>query len=137
MKKVVVILMAVMLVLVGCSSKTPQHQSKSSDVIVKIENKESFVLYIGSTECAACQLFAPVYTEFAEAQGDSVYSLEVITETGKRKDDFEKLQTDYIGRLEVTPTILFIKDGVVVEKTQGALKLSELENTAKRFGFIK
>lgn len=133
MKKYISILLIMLVVLVGCGSKVDTLIT-SNDALEKIENKDSFIFYVGSKDCPACQKFSPTYEEVAQDFPDSLYSIELSKE--KNSEDFIKLE-ESIGKITVTPTVVVIKDGVVVDKKQGALKYSELENFLERYEIAK
>ena len=48
----------------------------------------------------------------------------------------KKLQKDYTGMLEVTPTIYAFKDGVLVDKVTGLQTYSQLERMLDRNAII-
>lgn len=127
MKKLFIVIVVSLLVLAGCSTTSVDHEVKTSAILEKIENEDSFILYIGSKTCEACKQFAPVYQEVAAEYPEYMYSVEITNAMANDKTDFELLQENVIGVVTQTPSIYVIKDGVVVNKSVGVLKYSQLE----------
>lgn len=136
MKKLVIGLLVSMLVLVACSGGKSYEVSTQS-IVERIENKESFILYIGSNDCGACQQFAPTFEEVHNDYPDTLYSIEYTSAMAKDKVDFEALEENHIQKVTATPSLYVIKDGVVVEKRVAVLKYSELETLIERFELNK
>lgn len=134
MKKLITVLMVVMFVLVGCSGAKSSTLITSDDAIAKLDNKDSFIFYVGSKDCPACQQFSPTFDEVAEDFPDLLYSVELTKEAGT--DSFSKLE-ESIGQVTATPTIFVIKDGVVVDKRVSILKYSDLQTFLERFEIVK
>lgn len=136
MKKLVIGLLAALLVLVACGS-TKAYEVSTENVVERIENKESFILYIGSKDCSACQQFAPTFEEVYNDYPDTLYSIEYTSAIAKDKETFEALEENHIQKVTGTPSVYVIKEGVVVEKRVGVLKYSELETLIERFELNK
>lgn len=134
MKKAITVLMVLMLVLVGCGGSKSSTLITSTDALAKIDNKDSFIFYVGSKDCSACQQFAPTFEEVAQDYPDLLFSVELTKEA--KTEDFEKLQ-ELIGTVTATPTIFVIKDGVVVDKKVSILKYSDLQSFLERFEIEK
>lgn len=136
MKKVVIGFLVSLLILVGCSSGKVYEVSTQS-ILDRVENKESFILYIGSKDCSACQQFSPTFEEVYNDYPDTLYSIEYTSAKAKDKELFESLEENTIGTVTGTPSIYVIQEGVVVEKRTGILKYSELESLINRFELNK
>lgn len=86
----------------------------------KMENGDSFVLYIGRDTCPYCQQHVPNLMEAAQNHGlTELYHVNTIDSNNR---DF--VQTEGIS---VTPTTYFIVDGVVAETLYGFRTTEELE----------
>lgn len=136
MKRLVIVLIVGLLVLVGCSSKAADYEVSPATAIEMIENKESFILYFGSNECSACLQFNPIFKEVLAEYPDTMVKVETLNASANHAEDFEKLQKDYTGMLEVTPTIYAFKDGVLVDKVTGLQTYSQLERMLDRNAII-
>lgn len=82
------------------------------DVAEKLENKETFILYIGRDTCPYCQQFVPNLMDAAVNQN--------ITEI-YHVDTIDSSNTAFLTKENIssTPTTYFIKDGVVVQVVIG------------------
>ena len=76
MKKVLLVLL-VMLSLVGCSKGTYTEpvEIKYDEFQSKIDNKESFVLFMWQTGCSHCEAFEPTLKEVIKEKDILIYSI--------------------------------------------------------------
>ncbi len=77
------------------------------------------VLDFWATWCGPCRMLSPTVEALAEKYGDK------ITFGSVNVDDEEALAVRY--GISVIPTLLFMKKGVIVQKTVGVKTSSELE----------
>ena len=72
-----------------------------------IDNKESFILYVGSTDCHNCSEFTPKFEEVLDE-----YNIDKakIIEIDKLSDD-DRNEFNKIINVSGTPTVVFIEDG--------------------------
>lgn len=104
MKKILIILL-LSLTLVGCTNKnTKPIEITYKELLVKVENKETFPLLIGAKTCSACQLFEPKLEKVISKYNLKVYYIDI-----EKLGDDDNL--DNIVRFTGTPTLAFIKDG--------------------------
>ena len=85
-----------------------------------IESGKPVVIDFWATWCGPCIKLGPVVEELAEKYGDKVV-------VGKLNID-ENNDIASENRVRNIPTVLFFKDGAVVERSVGLVKLSDLEN---------
>lgn len=138
MKKGIIAIIAAMLLLVACGgSAKKEYEIDTNAVIEKIENKESFILYIGASDCSACQQFSPTFEEASKDYPETMYYVEYNGAQASSKDEFTSLEDNHIGKVTATPSIYVIKDGAVAEKRMGVLRYSELETFVERFELNK
>jgi predicted bacteriocin transport accessory protein len=90
------------------------------DVYDKMEDSESFVVYVGRDTCPYCQQFVPNLMEAAEN-----LDMEMIYHVDSVDDENEMFITD--GGYNYTPTTLIVKDGVIVEVVIGYKTTSEIQ----------
>lgn len=108
MKKIILILLGIML-LTGCSSQLKTYNEISySGLLKKVENKETFILYIGSSECSHCKEFKYTLDEVITEYQVKVSYLNIAGFSDSRYAKLKNLVT-FGGS---TPTVLFIKSGV-------------------------
>lgn len=136
MKKIIISIFAMLLLLTSCGKSQNDFVLKSNQVIDKIENKETFLLYITSETCPACQLYDPVYQEVNEDYPNLLFKLDYIDESENNKEVFDELVKNHIGSIKATPTTFVVIEGEVKESYLGMLKYSELENTLINFKLI-
>ena len=134
MKKVLIILGLLAVLITGCSEKTEakkedkkrteyiENKSENkyfieidtTDYIEKVNNKEKFVIFIGSSQCGACKTFKPIITKFANEQKVTVYFIDLIKTSDEDRNKIYNVQTiDYL------PTLLIFEKGKVVFNEYG------------------
>ncbi len=85
-----------------------------------IESGKPVVIDFWATWCGPCIKLGPIVEELAEKYGDQVT-------VGKLNID-ENNDIASENRVRNIPTVLFFKDGAVVERSVGLVKLSDLES---------
>lgn len=88
-----------------------------------IENNSSLVVDFWAEWCAPCKTIEPTLDSLAETHGDEVFFGKVSVEN--ERDIAVKYDVSSI------PTILFIKDGEVVDRIIGAVPKDEIEEKVK------
>ena len=109
------------------------HEISLDNVIDKIDNEDSFILYIKQTDCEHCKAFTPNFVSVLSENNVEAYTLNI----SNLSDDDNDLYKETFD-VEGTPTVLFFNDGneslirINGEQTKAKIK-SKLEST----GFIK
>ena len=109
MKKIkyLVLFIAIMsITLMGCSKKG-YIEITYNELQTKIQNKETFVLFIGRETCTACSIYKEILNERAnEHKGINIYYIDLDHFT---EEEANKIDTtyDYSG----TPTSFIIENG--------------------------
>lgn len=104
-----------------------------NDVIKKQKNKDTFILYIKSTDCEHCKVFTPRFISVLKENKLKAYALNLANLSEEETKTYQDTFT-----IEGTPTVLFIDKGneslirIEGEQTKDAIK-SKLEAA----GFIK
>lgn len=136
MKKLITIL-TFMIILTGCNGKFRTYDEINYDQYLKlVEEKQDFILYIGSTNCSHCQEFAPTLKKvIKQHQLDIKYI------------DISKLNTKQYAilqnktKVQGTPTIVFFHKGIVDSgsdnKIQGSVSKAEIDKVLKKKGYIE
>lgn len=108
MKKFLKILSVILgvFILCGCSnSGVEEINYKEFDSL--IEDKQSFILYIGSASCSNCTEFGPKFERVIEENNISdVYYIDLDELSDDEKSSFNK-----VVNITGTPTVVFITDG--------------------------
>lgn len=104
-----------------------------SEVTKKINNKDSFILYVKQTDCTHCKAFTPNFASVLKDTKTKAYVLNVTN----LSDDDRKIYDSTINA-DGTPTVFFYTDGeksmITLEGEQGKDKIKSVLKTA---GFVK
>lgn len=107
MKKIVFILTIILIMITGCSNKLETYKKIDYAEFIKMfENKESFILYIGSSECSHCASYTLKLNRVIKTHQVMVYYIDVAKMSESEHNKFEG-KIKYNG----TPTTVFINKG--------------------------
>lgn len=134
MKRILIIGSLLLMILAGCSAKTSDkkemEQVYTTSIMQKMDNKETFFFVVASSTCSACIAYKPVLQEFVANKDFNLLYVEVDTEGSKSEADRAnvlKLFEEYLDdTINLTPTTVFIKDGVLEDYIVGQMKYTEL-----------
>lgn len=133
MKKILVLIVAVFL-LTGCGSTT--YDEISYDELDKmIEEKQDFILFIGSNTCSACANYKITLNNVIEKYGVDVKYIDMA-----KLSDTEESKLVSKFPIKGTPTTVFIKDGEEEDshnRIEGNAKNSKIVEKFKENGYIK
>lgn len=136
MKKIILLITSILIVFTfGCSKKERLIEISANDFLNKIENKESFALYIGNENCSYCKLYKPTLEKALKDYNISIYHLDNSKLTN---EDYNKINP--IINVQSTPTIVFIKDGEeksTLDRIVGQVSYEKTVNKFKKNGIIK
>ena len=135
MKKIVIAILSLMMlfILTGCGSKNTTYQNISYDEYTqKVENNETFLLFLWQTGCSHCEAFEPTLNKVIKANNLEVYGLN-LAEVTEEQYEVVKNKTFMTG----TPTLVYFKDGKNESKLIGEQSESELNSFLKKIGYIK
>ena len=136
MKKILLCLVMMLLVVSGCASKKEVsylYGLSVQDVITKLENDETFIVYLGTTNCSACATFAPIAEKMNENYGTQIYHVELDLE----KNEELKSSLLEIMPVQYTPSINIVIDGEVVDNYEGVLEYMDLKEFISEYGFVE
>lgn len=133
MKKIIVLIASFLLVLGACSSNKTTSEIKAQDVLDKMENKETFVVYLGTTTCSACIAYKPVVKEMMKNYDVTIYSVMLDNESD------EAIKTALLEAMPIqyTPATQLIVDGEVVKSYEGLLEYTELKKMLVEYAFLQ
>lgn len=109
------------------------HDIGLSDVIDKMDNKDSFILYIKQTDCEHCKAFTPDFISVLSQNNIEAYSLNLSNLSEEENNTYSELFD-----VEGTPTVLFFEDGnESLIRIQGEQTKAKIKSKIKSAGFIK
>ena len=107
MKKILILIIAVCsLTLTGCGKNKNLNNISYDELSQKIKNKESFVLYVGSSECSHCAEYKPKLEKAINKYKLDVYYINM-ADLSLAKYNAVLRKVDGRG----TPTTVYIKKG--------------------------
>lgn len=119
----------------GCSKKSNIKEITLKELKQKIENKETFPLFVGNEGCSHCVSYKPILESVANQYDITIYHLD----NSKLKED-EYNEFKRIINISGTPTIAFIEDGEEETTLNRIVGEATYDATVKRFksnGYIK
>lgn len=129
MKKIFMLMIVLLFVLMGCSSKNGEiSYIDINQLNEKIENSDDFVLVLGLDTCTACIAYKPTLEELVNNKNLDIYYLQLKaswSDSAKQEviDYFsDKLNYSIMG----TPTTFFIKDGEIEDDIIGDVPYLEI-----------
>lgn len=130
MKKLTCLLAVVLILLVSGCSKSYLTEINYDEYKKLMEDKETFILEVMSSDCTACKDFRPKLEEVA-----SDYQIDV------KYINIDKLAADQYDELGVssTPTVIFYIDGeeeTTAARIIGSVKRDKIISKFKASGFI-
>ncbi len=135
-KKIIIVIFTGILV-TACFNNKPYIEIKYDKFIEKIENKETFIFYIGSSECKYCVKFEKALKRVVDEYDVDVYYINTAEDkmTVEERKDLNDI-VNYGG----TPTTIFVVEGEVQSKynrINGAVSSEKIIELFKRNGYIK
>lgn len=136
MKKILFIAVITLVSLTGCNSKLKTYEEIDYNTFIdKIENKESFILFIGSSTCQHCDAFKVTIKNIVKKYQIKIYYIDI----HKFDEDQSKKFKTYIN-FSATPTTVFITNGkekTTYNRINGNLNYDKVVEKIKKAGFIK
>ena len=143
MNKKVIVIVSAIVVLVGgvfLYSSLTGNKSKGSLTVIsaeecekKIEQKETFIVFVGKSTCDHCKEYEQNLKEFMKENG--LHMFKVVADSKENSSGtFEKLYTTYFPDLVTVPVTYYIVDGVVVDESVGKRNESQIILWIKRLG---
>ncbi|MBQ1342088.1 MAG: hypothetical protein IIY33_06350 [Erysipelotrichaceae bacterium] len=104
------VLLVLLLVMTGCS-KGKIVEKKAPDIIKMFDNKESFVMYAGTSDCENCKEFKDILGQVLNDYRLTVYYFPA---DDYEDEDVKNLIYNYLYKLQWTPTVYIVENGKVV-----------------------
>ena len=137
MKKVLLVLF-VLLSLTACNKKFSKGEgvtAQADEVLERLENKESFIVYVGYDDCQSCKEFKPILNQLIENYDITIYYLP--TDDKQTEDQLNEIQYNYFYRMYWTPTTYIVEDGEVLAIKEQLIEYEELVEWLKEYGKIE
>ena len=137
MKKVLLVLF-VLLSLTACNKKFSKGEvvtAYADEVLEKLENKESFIVYVGYDDCQSCKEFKPILNQLIENYDITIYYLP--TDDKQTEDQLNEIQYNYFYRMYWTPTTYIVENGEVLAIKEQLIEYEELVEWLKEYGKIE
>lgn len=135
MKKLKVILSIIFAILLSGCSKSYIIDTSINNIEKMVNNKESFVLYIGSKDCHNCTNFTPKIEDVANEYEIKIYYIDTYDISDEDYNRLFKI-VNYNG----TPTLAFITDGEdpgTQTHLVGNVSIDKIKSAFKNNGYIK
>lgn len=137
LKKIMLLMICAICCLTACSSKkiTTYEEINYEEFKQKIENKESFALFVGSHDCTHCDDYKVTLNRLVSEYQIVVYYIDI---ANMKTDEYSEFKTKI--NFSSTPTTVFIKDGAeetVYNRIVGALPYSKVVKKFTKAGYIK
>ena len=120
--------------LTGCGKYTKYTELNFNELQAKLDNKDSFVLVIGSSTCSACAKYEETMKSVIKDNNVEIFYLDLQQLTD---EEYSKIYSKYV--IISTPTTIFIKDGLetsTYDRIIGAASYSDIVSNLKKHGGI-
>jgi len=137
MKKILIVMAFIgsIFLLAGCGGPKTYEEISFGELKQKIENKEDFILFIGSETCSACSAYKITLNKIIENYGLDVKYID-LDKIGEEDYSYVRKLAYFTG----TPATVFIKDGKEdkeKERITGNVKYSKAIKILTENGYIK
>lgn len=142
MKKALIILVSLILVItIGVFIYNKSNNTSLLNEITidqfksKIENRDSFAIYVGHDSCSACQQYKPTLLSVVKEYNINLYYLD-----NSKLSEEDNAELTSIISIQGTPTIAFITNGEEESTLNRIYGVTSKKNTIERFrinGYIK
>ena len=137
MKKILVLIMiCVSLCVTGCGKLKTYEEVDYETLMNMFSEKQSFVLFIGSTDCSHCTLYKETLNEVISKYQVKITYIDISKLT---VEENAKLNS-YVNYNNATPTTAFIENGVetsIYDRIEGNRAMDKVVEKLKNKGYIK
>ena len=124
----------------GCGTKTvePANLGRIIDVtpqeiMDKMDNGDTFFLYVTLSTCSVCAEFKNVVNEFIANYDVDMYHLEIDSYT---EEETATLSADYLDNLTDAPDSFVIVDGAINYEKVGIILYRNLKSALKEYNLV-
>lgn len=136
MKQIKKILLVILVLLcVTACGKSSYKEISYQTFLDKMEKKETFILYIGSSTCSACSRFQPTLEKVIQEYHINVDYIDISKLTDEEMNEFGTI----INFGNSTPKVYFIKEGEYSQYNaiKGAQDYDYVVSKMEKNGYIK
>lgn len=136
MKKILMVITLLLfgISLTGCKKYTTYTELTYTELQEKMDNKETFVVVLGSSTCSACALYKTTMEKVIKDYQVEIFYLDIAKLSG---DDDSKFESKFV--ISGTPTTVFIEEGVeksTYNRINGAASYTAVVKNLKKHGYI-
>lgn len=135
-KRVLLFLTVFTFFITACGNKLKTYEEINYDTLINmVEEKQSFVLFIGSTECTHCDSYKSTLEEVIKKYQVRIYYVD-ISKLSKEENSKLKAIANFTG----TPTTVFIENGMetsMYDRIDGNRPMDKVVEKLKKKGYIK
>jgi len=136
MKKILTIIavFALTIVLTGCDKYTTYTEVNYDEFQTKLNNKETFVVVMGSSTCSACAKYKTTMEKIIKEYQVEIFYLGLDKLTDEEND---KIYSKFV--VNSTPTTIFINNGEEIStynRLIGSQSYNDVVNSLKKHGII-
>ncbi len=139
MKKIFLSLVCILTALIcvtGCNNKLKTYEEVNYNKLMEmLDKKESFALFVGSSECSHCATYKVTLEKFISEYQVKVYYINILDLSTDEYNHFISL-INFGGS---TPTTVFITDGeekTIYNRIIGSVDYSKVVSKFKSAGYI-
>lgn len=134
MRKILILIVALFM-LTGCGGNKTYDEISYDELNKMLEDKQDFILFIGSDTCSACNTYKGTLNDVIEEYGTDVKYIDLASLS-------EAQESSLISKFPITgtPTTVFITNGEEEDthnRIVGSAKKSEIIEEFKDNGYIK
>lgn len=128
MKKILLIIVVLALLLTGCKFGKTYDEIDYEQYTHMIEKKDSFILFIGSSECSHCIAYKKTLAKVIKEYDVDVKYLDLSKMSDKENNEF-KSKISFTG----TPTTIFIEKGEEKSHYNRIVGAQDYEKVVEKF----
>ena len=119
----------------GCGKEeTYEYNYLATEVVEKIENDETFVVYLGTTTCSHCLAYGKLVPEYNKKYGVKIGHVVLDEVEVNEPEGYDALMA--IFPIEYTPTTYFVIAGEIAGSVVGALEEDQIVEELIKYGFL-
>lgn len=134
MRKFLLLVLGI-LCLTGCSTLKTYSEISYKDLNNMLDKKESFILFIGSSKCSACEKYEVTLNKVIEKYNVDIKYIDLA-----KLSDKENGELTSVFPISGTPATIFIEDGEekdTYNRINGNVKYSKIVEKLKKNKYIK